>query len=312
MEVDDLLWQPLKGGAERRQLQHLRSTTISVITPVFDWSTCRHSDEVYSTLVSLWLQWLYDDTSQQEFWRTVYKMGEEGDSLLPTTARTLAKKGYIKKQNKKIVQKLLCVSYHHQHPQQVVFVNVHVYGTTELKRAEKHYETTCVQHPPPHPPFLRSSSHYPINKKMAWFHLADLVSGFLVLCKLAHWVTWKTWLLFVLLVTPVLTYYESQHYVVCTIQISLVLTHIPKVISSFNWKIAYSWNTRARAYTSVNLLHICKLHYEAAWNPWARWGWPCGYACIYGEIGGGHSDLLRMVKGVLIWACVHKEESVFN
>lgn len=121
------------------------------------------------------------------------------------------KKGLYKKtKQKKIVQKLRCVSYHHQHPQQVVFVNVHVYGTTELKRAEKHYETTCVQHPPAHPPFLRSSSHYPINKKMAWFHLADLVSGFLVLCKLAHWVTWKTWLLFVLLVTPVLTYYESQ------------------------------------------------------------------------------------------------------
>lgn len=164
----------------------------------------------------------------------------------------------------------------------------------------------------PTPPLLRSSSHYPINKKMAWFHLADLVSGFLVLCELAHWVTWKTWLLFVLLVTPVLTYYESQHYVECTIQISLMLTHIPKVISSFNWKIAYSWSTRARAHTSVNLLHICKLHYDAAWNPWAQWGWPCGYAYIYGEIGGGQSDPLRMIKGVLIWACVHKEERVFN
>lgn len=37
-------------------------------------------------------------------------MGEEGDSLLPTTARTLAKKGYIKKQNKKNSPKVtVCV-----------------------------------------------------------------------------------------------------------------------------------------------------------------------------------------------------------
>lgn len=64
-------------------------------------------------------------------------------------SKDTCKKGLYKKTKQKIVQKLLCVSYHHQHPQQVVFVNVHVYGTTELKRAEKHYETTCVQHPPP-------------------------------------------------------------------------------------------------------------------------------------------------------------------
>lgn len=39
---------------------------------------------------------------------------------------------------------------------------------------------------------------------------------------------------------------------------------------------------------------------------------PVGMHTFYGGIGGGHSDPLRMVKGVLIWACVHKEERVFN